>query len=187
MSSGLKTFLSTFASWAVLAACAWGTVAYYTELKGVMAASLGFELPADTEILAATGPAPFRAGASGTVIEIRAGRGGHFVTTAEINGSPTEVLVDTGASVVALTWADAERAGLRVSPKDFTGRVVTANGSAGVAPVIIDRLSIGDITVHNVPASVSEPGKLSTTLLGMTFLTRLSRSEIRSGTLVLEQ
>ena len=58
--------------------------------------------------------------------------------------------------------------------------VRTANGVARVAPVTLDRVSIGDITVRNVPASVSERGVLGTTLLGMSFLGRLSRVDMRA-------
>ena len=50
----------------------------------------------------------------------------------------------------------------------------------------IERISIGDITVRNVAASVSERGRLRTTLLGMSFLSRLERVDMRSGVLVLE-
>ena len=58
---------------------------------------------------------------------------------------------------------------------------------ARVAPVMLDRVSIGDITVRNVPAAVSEPGKLATSLLGMSFLSRLQRVDMRSGVLVLQE
>ena len=58
---------------------------------------------------------------------------------------------------------------------------------ARVAPVVLDRVSIGDITVRNVPAAVSEPGSLGTSLLGMSFLSRLQRVDMRGGTLVLQE
>jgi aspartyl protease family protein len=122
----------------------------------------------------------------GSVVEIRAGRNGHFNTEAEINGRPVEVMIDTGATVVALSYEDAERAGLYISESDFTGAVSTANGVARVAPVTLDRVTIGDITVRDVPAAVAERGRLRTSLLGMTFLNKLSRFDMRSGTLVLQ-
>ena len=78
----------------------------------------------------------------------------------EINGRSVDAMVDTGASIVALSWDDAERAGLYIRDSDYTQRVNTANGLARIAPVMLDRVSIGDITVRNVPAAVSEPGKL---------------------------
>jgi aspartyl protease family protein len=74
-----------------------------------------------------------------------------------------------------------------VNPGDFTHIAQTANGTARVAPVKISRISIGDITVRDVSAVVSERGKSERTLLGMSFLGRLSRVEMRGGTLVLQE
>jgi aspartyl protease family protein len=74
-----------------------------------------------------------------------------------------------------------------VRSSDYTQRVSTANGFARVAPVVLDRISIGAITVRNVPAAVTQPGSLATSLLGMTFLARLQRVDIRSGTLLLQE
>ena len=120
-------------------------------------------------------------------MELRAGAYGHTHAGAEINGRPVNVMVDTGASMVALTYEDARAVGLYVRDSDFTHRVSTANGYGRVAPVTIDRVSIGDITVRNVPGAVMEPGKLGTTLLGMSFLGRLQRVDMRSGMLVLQE
>ncbi len=58
-------------------------------------------------------------------------------------------------------------------------------GSARVAPVLLHRVRIGGIELRDVQAAVAEPGRLQGTLLGMSFLARLSRLEIRSGRLVL--
>ncbi len=119
-------------------------------------------------------------------VELSVGRDGHYHADAEINGRSAHVLVDTGASLVALTYEDAEAAGIFVKPSDFTHRSNTANGVAKFAPVVIDRIAIGDVTVRNVQAAVSERGKLGVTLLGMAFLNRLSRVEMREGKLVLQ-
>jgi aspartyl protease family protein len=119
--------------------------------------------------------------------EIRATAYGHFVASAEVNGRRMDVLVDSGASMVALSHEDARQAGIDVSERDYTQGVRTANGVARVAPVVIDRISIGDVLVRNVTATVSEPGKLTTSLLGMSFLGRLQRVDMRSGVLILEQ
>lgn len=112
---------------------------------------------------------------------------GHYHAEAEINGRRVNVLVDTGATMVALTYEDAGTLGLPVRDSDFTHRVSTANGFGRIAPVMIDRISIGDITVRNVRGAVMEPGKLGTTLLGMSFLGRLQRVDMRAGTLVLQE
>ena len=58
---------------------------------------------------------------------------------------------------------------------------------ARVAPVTLDRVSIGDITVRNVPAAVTERGRMRTSLLGMSFLRKLSRFDMRSGRLVMQE
>ena len=120
-------------------------------------------------------------------LEIAADDSGHFQTEAEINGSRVDVLVDTGATLVALTYDDAQRAGVYLSPSDFTHEVRTANGVAKVAPVDLGSVTIGDITVRNVRGAVTEPGKLHKTLLGMSFLSRLSRVEMRDQALVLHE
>jgi aspartyl protease family protein len=89
--------------------------------------------------------------------------------------------------MVALSYEDTERAGIYLSDSDFTRAVSTANGVARVAPVTLSRVTIGDITVRNVPAAVAEPGRLKTSLLGMSFLSKLSRFDMRSGRLVMQE
>lgn len=131
----------------------------------------------------ATGDSTGDAGA----VTLRAGDHGHFETEAEINGRGVAVMVDTGATMVALTFEDAERAGIFLKPADFTQSVATANGAAKIAPVDISSVSIGGITVRNVKGAVSERGKLHRTLLGMSFLGRLSRVDMRSKTLILHE
>ena len=123
----------------------------------------------------------------GRTVEIKAGTHGHYYASIEINGRPIDAMVDSGASIVALTFDDAQRAGVYIRDSDYTQHVNTANGLARIAPVMLDRVSIGDITVRNVPAAVSEPGKLMTSLLGMSFLNRLQRVDMRSGVLVLQE
>ncbi|NOU05782.1 MAG: TIGR02281 family clan AA aspartic protease, partial [Hyphomicrobiaceae bacterium] len=98
--------------------------------------------------------------ASGRSVELTAKRGGHFFVEAEINGRPVGVMVDTGATMVALTYDDARRAGLSPRDSDFTQRVNTANGVTRVAPVMIERIQIGGIMVRNVEAAILEEGKL---------------------------
>ena len=66
-------------------------------------------------------------------------------------------------------------------------RVNTANGVARVAPVMLDQISIDDITIRNVRAVVAERGRLNQTLLGMTFLGQLSRAEMSRGILTLQE
>jgi aspartyl protease family protein len=95
------------------------------------------------------------------------------------------MLVDTGASAVALSYEDAVSAGIRVADADFTIPVNTANGVTRAAPVRIPEIQIGDITVRQVEAVVARQGALKTSLLGMTFLKRLGGFEIAQGRLTM--
>lgn len=120
-------------------------------------------------------------------VRLKADANGHFAVRAYLNGRPVALMADTGATVVALTYQDAARIGLAPGPHDYTARTRTANGIARVAPITIDRLRVGDIMVRNVRGLVSEPGKLSVSLLGMSFLGKLTRFEMRGRELVLIQ
>jgi aspartyl protease family protein len=122
----------------------------------------------------------------GGIVELQARRDGHYYADAELNGSSIKVMVDTGASSVALTYEDAQRAGISVAEHEFTGRTQTANGEGRYAPVIINSVTIGSITVHNVQGVVLQRGKLAVTLLGMSFLGKLTRAEMSNGRLMLE-
>jgi aspartyl protease family protein len=190
MPVGAKRAASQAAGWAVAACAAAITFAYFAEIKEATRHVLGLPKFAASQQSASkpsdrterTAPA-----LSGRSVALQAGPHGHYHANAEINGQRVEVMVDTGASQVALTFDDASRAGIHVRDRDFTQAVRTANGIARVAPVTLDRVSIGDITVRNVPASVSERGMLATTLLGMSFLKRLTRVDMRGETLILQE
>lgn len=193
LSSGLRHSLSLAASWVCAALILAAALFHYDDLKAVAGSVLGLPELQDQIAGMQHGSKPeageslsAATGASRTV-ELQAGRNGHFETEANINGRSIQVMVDTGASLVALTWEDAMTAGLSVRDADFTGQVRTANGTALVAPVTLDKVTIGDITVFGVRGVVSKPGALSTTLLGMSFLGKLSRAEMRRDSLILEQ
>lgn len=187
LSSGTRSMLTELASWGAAAAILIVGVVHYDTLRTGLNDALGItDLPQQTaavEIAPETPPAApvTRTGTE----ELRAASDGHYYARAEVNGRPLDVMVDTGASMVALTYEDAERAGLRLKPSDFTGRVSTANGVAAVAPVMLDRVSIGRVQVRNVRAAVCERGRLQKTLLGMSFLSQLNRVDISQGRLVL--
>lgn len=184
LSSGTRTLLGELASWAAAGAVLVAGVVHYDTLRGAVDTALGLDGPPAAERAAALTLDAAPAGPSGSE-ELRAHADGHYYARAEVNGRPLDVMVDTGASMVALTYEDAERAGLRLRPSDFTARVSTANGIAAVAPVTLDRVSIGRITVRNVRAAVCERGRLEKTLLGMSFLSRLARVDISAGRLTL--
>lgn len=114
--------------------------------------------------------------ASGTAAQVVKGADGHYWAQARIEGRAVRVLVDTGASVVALTRTDALRLGVDPEPEDFTGRVQTASGVVRAAPVQLKTVSVAGARVDAVEALVVEQG-LEYSLLGMSYLGRLSAFE----------
>jgi|SRR5262245_2904851 len=111
---------------------------------------------------------------------------GHFIADPNINGTRVSMLVDTGASVVALSAEDASRIGMRPLPADFTVPISTANGVALAAPVMLREIAIGGIVVRDVRAVVMPRGRLNGSLLGMSFLRKLSHFEFANDRLTLK-
>lgn len=110
---------------------------------------------------------------------------GHFEVRATVNGVTVSFLVDTGASAIVLTNADAQRIGIDTSRLDYLIRVYTANGSAMAARAVADRVIIGGIERDRMPILVAQPGKLATSLLGMNYLDTLGSYEVRGDRLIL--
>jgi aspartyl protease family protein len=112
-----------------------------------------------------------------------AGEGGHVIVDAAVNGAPTRLLVDTGASLVTLTPKDARAAGIDPHALVFSRQVSTANGAVRMAPVTLREIRLGQLSIYDVPAAVLE--KLNVSLLGMSFLGRLQSYEMRDGKLTI--
>ena len=110
--------------------------------------------------------------APGGDVTIRAGAGGHFIAEATVNGVAIRFLVDTGASEVVLSPRDAERLGFNLKSLSFNRMYQTANGTVTGAPVRLEDIRIGAITVKDVRASVNGVA-MKRSLLGMSFLGRL--------------
>jgi aspartyl protease family protein len=134
-------------------------------------------------VVPAEAPATVRA-ASGQPARIARSADGHYWAEADIDGRAIRVLVDTGASVVALTRQDALRLGLRLTPADFTQTVETASGPVKAAAVELDHVAVAGARVNKVRALVVEEG-LPHSLLGMSYLGRLSAFEARPTGLTL--
>jgi len=109
---------------------------------------------------------------------------GHFWAEASVNGKQVRFLVDTGATTVALTAADAQRLGLDLDTLTFDRPVMTAAGEAKAAVVELDYIAIAGARVDKVQALVLKEG-LSASLLGMSYLGRLSRFEATPTALIL--
>ncbi len=120
------------------------------------------------------------------MMELNAGAGGHFTTSASINNRSIDVLVDTGASAVALSQEDAQRIGLKPRNLKYDVPVSTANGQGKAARVMLREVEIGSVRVQNVEGLVLEEGALRGTLLGMSFLSRLRSFSVEDGKLVLK-
>ncbi|MHA1152815.1 MAG: retropepsin-like aspartic protease family protein [Alphaproteobacteria bacterium] len=119
-------------------------------------------------------------------VRFPAGADGHFRVKARVDGTPIRFLVDTGASNIVLSPADARRIGFDPQQLRFTGFAETANGTVRTAAVRLGTIEIGPIRLHDVPASVNRAA-MRGSLLGMSFLERLRSFEVRDGTLILRR
>ena len=108
---------------------------------------------------------------------------GQFSFTAAVNGAPVRFLVDTGATLVALTLEDARAAGFDSDALVFNVRTRTANGMGLAARVMLREIRIDQLSIDNVPALV-ERNLSAGSVLGMSFLRRV-RFEMREGTLTI--
>ena len=113
------------------------------------------------------------------------GPDGHFWADAEVNGHPVHFLVDTGATAVALTSADAERLAIRPANLKYGYNVTTAGGTSQAAAVTLASVSVNGARLENVQALVVSEG-LDVSLLGMSYLGRLTRFEATRDTLRFE-
>jgi aspartyl protease family protein len=111
-------------------------------------------------------------------------RDGHYWAATEVDGHWIHCLVDTGATTMALTASDAARLGLHPATLHYTLAVNTAAGQTWAAPVELARVSVAGAPVDHVAALVVKSG-LSSSLLGMSYLGRLSKFEATPTTLIL--
>lgn len=160
-------------------------------------AGIGFLLPAGQSpapaapapeeaaaAVASRGPAKAPAAPSwGGETRLSRAASGHFHTTALVNGRPVEFIVDTGATTIALTVADARRIGIPVDPSSF--RVVGSGASGPVRgqPVTIDRVSVDGKEVRTLRGAVLEGLEIS--LLGQAYLSRIGSVEMTGDEMVL--
>jgi aspartyl protease family protein len=136
------------------------------------------------------GDAPVSVGSSsdgaagGSKIVLTAGTGGHFMAQGLINGRTVPLMVDTGASSVAISVAEAERIGLKYQDGQAM-RLSTANGVIQGWRVKLSSVKVGDVVVHGVDATVSS-GSMPYVLLGNTFLARFQMTR-NNDQMVLEK
>ena len=119
-------------------------------------------------------------------VAVRARAGGHFQIEATVDGVAIRFLVDTGASEIVLRPADARRLGYDLDRLRFSRIYQTANGTVRGAPVTLAEVTVGPIRLANVAASVNGV-PMNQSLLGMSFLNRLSAYEVRGNVLTLHR
>ena len=130
---------------------------------------------------------PHKSKPANNLLTYRADRSGQFVVDAVVNGATLRFLVDTGASAVVLTPEDARAAGLTPGTLRFSEQLATAHGTASAASTTLREIRLNQLVIDEVPAMVvKEEGSLPISLLGMTFLKRLTGYGIRDGVLTIE-
>lgn len=126
------------------------------------------------------GDAPVSMGAAasggrGNRIVLTVGSGGHFMTAGQINGRAVQFMVDTGATTIAMSNADAERAGINYKSGQPV-QMSTANGIAAGYRIKLNSVRVGDVEVFDVDAVVTPQG-MPFMLLGNSFLTRFKMTQ----------
>lgn len=169
----------------VLGACGLAVVVGGSRTSPAPASAVSSKVTAENSAIA-TG-AVYRPGEPSLVLgdaaTLTRGADGHFTTHVDVNGQPVAMLVDTGASTVALTVADAQRLGLPVDPSSFT---VVGSGASGPTlgqVVTLDDVAVGGRHVAGVEAVVLQG--LDRSLLGQAYLRRLDTVEINGDTMTL--
>lgn len=121
-------------------------------------------------------------------VTLRRAADSHFYADARINGRTTRVMVDSGASLVALRRRDAEAMGIRIEDLPIAGEARTAGGVVPMRMVTLDEVDIGGIRERDVRAAIldlPDDQDMPAALLGQSFLARLSSVEIRGDEMVM--
>jgi aspartyl protease family protein len=111
-------------------------------------------------------------------------RSGQYHYKGRVNSGYVDFLVDTGASAIALTPADARKAGLRAAELEYNVPISTAGGRNYAARVTLDQVALGGIMLRDVEALVVKEG-LEVSLLGMTWLGQLQEVKATPNALLL--
>lgn len=127
--------------------------------------------------------APSSASAESGEVRLTRHGDGHFYADVQVNGMPVEFMIDTGATTIALTQKDAERAGLSLNS---SGRSIVGEGAGGPltgARVTLDRVKLGHRSSESMSAVVIDGA--STNLLGQSFLSRFPEVTVRGDVMTL--
>ena len=171
--TGAGAMLRHAAIWIAIGAVAVLGYSYRSDFRDMRNRIVG-EIRPDMALMTGTGN-----------VAIRRSSDGHFRLTAEVDGKSIRFLVDTGASLVALSPGDARAIGFDTERLQYGLRIQTANGTAWSAGVSLGEIAVGPIRARDVRAVVSQSG-LHESLLGLAFLNRLSGYEVRGDTMILK-
>ena len=114
---------------------------------------------------------------------LKRNRYGHYVTRGQINNQPVTFLLDTGASDISIPEKIAKKLKLKYGQER---RYQTANGIIIGYLTQLDQVSIGNIKLQNIRASINPRMNNDEILLGMTFLKNIEFTQ-RGDTLILRQ
>ncbi len=124
--------------------------------------------------------------ASRKKVSIARNKNNAYYVNGSINGRGARMLVDTGATSIAMNSADAKRLGIDYIREGKKGNVSTASGVTEAWFVQLAQVSVAGIKVHNVQAGVLEGAFPRQILLGMSFLRRVKMEE-SDGVLILSE
>ena len=113
-------------------------------------------------------------------------RDGHYYVTAEVNGAAIDFLVDTGASDIVLSRADAARIGFDLEKLAFLGSARTANGVVPIAYSRLKTIQLGPYLDQGISIAING-GEMEKSLLGMSYLGLFGRIEIAQDQLILRR
>lgn len=121
---------------------------------------------------------------SGGELHVRMSSDGHFWVVASINGVKRRMLIDSGATVTAISEATAREAGVNAGTGLAPVILQTANGAAPAQTGKVDQLRVGNIVARNLRI-VTSPGLGDLDVLGMNFLSKLQSWRVEDRTLIL--
>ena len=118
--------------------------------------------------------------------EVRLGRSGdsHFYADTNIDGTNIRMMVDSGASIIALTRRDAEAIGIDVDRLPISGTARTAGGDIPMRTVMLDSVEVDGLEVRRVQAAVID-ADMGVSLLGQSYLSKLDAVNVEGDTMTL--
>jgi aspartyl protease family protein len=152
-------------------------------ILGIFALTFVFDDLLDKQVNPNESPQYFESVGGLREVHLQQNRQGHYVASGLINDIPVTFLLDTGATDVAIPAPIAQAAGLRAGNES---RAYTANGSVAVYSTRVDTLIIGNIVLHDIPASITPSMAGDTILLGMSALRQIEFTQ-RGDRLTLRQ